>query len=599
MKGLKKNSQDPTPTQGLTRGERNVADADSPFGMGATNVLDRIFARLGFLNGVKPEFVHCCDVANAGVLFALPALLNNGLLDSLEEYWKLPPGYYTLQQIFLVISFLALCRIKTFEQLRYTTPGEWGKVLGIDRIPEVKTLRRKIDILSEQQNAENWSSALSKKWMESDTVSAGILCVDGHTRVYHGKQTKLPRHYLARERLCVRATVDYWVNAMDGKPFFCVNKVVDGGLLAVLREEIIPALSQDVPSQPSEEQLALEAHLHRFTVIFDREGYSPDFMSEMKKLRIAIITYHKFPKENWDSAEFAEYSSVDKITGATKVLRLAERGSRLSNGLWVREIRCIKTNDHQSAILSTDYISDLKTIAVELFARWSQENYFKYMRENYNLDKLSDYSTEEIPETTKVVNPEYRTISSKVKSVTAKLSRLKATYGEIELIGDIEPEQVESYSQKKAALQQEIEAISATVITLKEERKKIPSHIQVKDLPKEQQFKALSYESKHLIDTIKMISYRAECALVETIKEYLTDKEDARMLIKRIFVSDADLIPDNENKTLTVRLPHQICKSQDRAIRKLCEELNETQEFFPGSGMRLVYDIAGSQVVDT
>lgn len=566
--------------------------------MGATNIIDRIFARFGFLNGVETEFFHCYDVANAGVLFALPALLTNGLLDSLEEHFQLPPGYYTLQQIFLVIAFLALCRIKTFEQLRYTAPGEWGKILGIDRIPEVKTLRRKIDILSEQQNAENWSTALSKKWMEANTASAGILCVDGHTRVYHGKQTKLPRHYLARERLCARATVDYWVNAMDGRPFFCVNKVVDQGLLAVLNDEIIPALLQDVPSQPSEEQLVENPLLHRFTVIFDREGYSPTFMSEMKAKRIAIITYHKFPKDNWDCAEFAEYSSIDKITGVAKVLRLAERGSRLSNGLWVREIRCIKTNDHQSSILSTDYISDLTTVAVELFARWSQENYFKYMRENYNLDRLIDYSTEQIPETTKVVNPDHRTLSSKIKSNTSKLSRLKATYGDIELTGDIEPKQVESYSQKKAALQQEIEVLSATVVTLKEERKKIPSHIQVKDLSEEQQFKALSYESKHLIDTIKMISYRAECALVETIKEHLSDKEDARMLIKRIFVSDADLIPDNRNKTLTVRLPHQICKSQDRAIKKLCDELNETEVFFPSTGMRLLYDIAGSQDVD-
>lgn len=128
----------------------------------------------------------------------------------------------------------------------------------------------------------------------------------------------------------------------DYQPFFCVNKVVDQGLLAVLRDEIIPALLQDVPSQPSGEQLVENPLLHRFTVIFDREGYSPTFMSEMKGQRIAIITYHKFPKDNWDCAEFAEYSSVDKITGVAKVLRLAERGSRLSNGLWVREIRLYK-----------------------------------------------------------------------------------------------------------------------------------------------------------------------------------------------------------------------------------------------------------------
>lgn len=562
--------------------------------MGATNILDRFNARIGLLNGVNTEFVHSTDVVHAGVLFSLSALLSNGLLDSLEDYFKLPQGYYTIEQIFLTIAFLALCRIKTYEHLRYCEPGEWGKILGIDRLPEVKTLRQKISIISDQEKAEDWSASLSKRWMDSNTASAGILCVDGHTRVYHGSQTKLPRHYVARERLCLRATVDYWVNAMDGKPFFCVNQVVDHGLLDVLRREIIPALLRDVPSQPDAQQLIQNPRLHRFTVIFDREGYSPEFISEMKEQRIAIITYHKFQKGSWDCAEFAEHTSIDKITGTTKVLHLAERGTKLPNGLWLREIRCIKDDGHQSSILSTDYISDLMIIALELFSRWSQENYFKYMRENYNLDKLVDYSTEKIPDTTKVVNPEHRELTSKVRSTTAKLSRLKVMFTDIELTGDIEPQRVELYTHKKATLQQSIEELTQKVTQLKEERKKIQRHIKIKDLPPDQQFKALRFESKHLIDTIKMISYRAESAIAETLKEYITDNEDARMLTKRIFVSNADLIPDKEKKTLTVRLPHLTCKSHDNAIRKLCEELNETEVIFPGSELRLVYEIAGS-----
>ena len=39
----------------------------------------------------------------------------------------------------------------------------------------------------------------------------------------------LPRHYVARERLCLRATTDYWINAMDGQPFLYVNREVDRG----------------------------------------------------------------------------------------------------------------------------------------------------------------------------------------------------------------------------------------------------------------------------------------------------------------------------------------------------------------------------------
>jgi len=70
---------------------------------------------------------------------------------------------------------------------------------------------------------------------------------DGHVRVYHGEKTPLPRHYVARERLCLRATVDYWVNAMDGQPFLYVNKEVDPGLIATIKNDVVPWLQQLAP----------------------------------------------------------------------------------------------------------------------------------------------------------------------------------------------------------------------------------------------------------------------------------------------------------------------------------------------------------------
>jgi prepilin-type processing-associated H-X9-DG protein len=134
---------------------------------------------------------------------------------------------------------------------------------------------------------------------------ATVLYVDGHVRVYHGTTKQLPKHLFARERLCLSATADYWVYTMDGKPFFVVvSQAVDPGLLKVLERDIIPALERDVPNQPSTEQLAADRHLHRFTVVFDREGYSPAFLAAMKQRRIACLTYHKHPGADWPREEF-------------------------------------------------------------------------------------------------------------------------------------------------------------------------------------------------------------------------------------------------------------------------------------------------------
>ena len=187
---------------------------------------------------------------------------------------------------------------------------------------------------------------------------AGVLYIDGHVRLYNGRQTQLPRHYVARQRLCLRATTDYWVNAMDGQPFFAVNQVVDPGLIQVIEQEIVPRLEQRLPVQADREALAADLLRHRFTLVFDREGCSPDFLRRMKQQRIACLTDHKFPGADWSAEAFAP-AQVHLPSGEVVTMDLAERGTCLSNGLWVRELRKRSERGHQTAILCTDYRSEV------------------------------------------------------------------------------------------------------------------------------------------------------------------------------------------------------------------------------------------------
>ena len=87
---------------------------------------------------------------------------------------------------------------------------------------------------------------------------AGVLYIDGHVRVYNGQQTQLPKHHVARQKLCLRATTDYWVNAMDGQPFMVINKAVDPGLIKVIENDIVPELEERVPKQPEPRPLVAE-----------------------------------------------------------------------------------------------------------------------------------------------------------------------------------------------------------------------------------------------------------------------------------------------------------------------------------------------------
>ncbi len=571
-----------------TKSERSDKDSEALMGMGASNVEARIAASVGELEGpVAPDFQPVLDVPNGGVLFALPALLAVGLLKTTERFFELPKGYYGLESLFLLLAFMALSRLKFIESLRYCAPGEWGKLLGLDRVPEVRTLRNKIRLLSANDSPEQWSAELCREWMAMAPEEAGTLYIDGHVRVYNGYQTKLPRHYVARQKLCLRATSDYWVNAMDGQPFFVVHQAVDPGMIKVIEGEILPRLKEDVPNQPGEKELEADPLLHRFVMVFDREGYSPAFFARMKSERIACMTYHKHPGDDWSEEEFSPYT-VEMSNGEKVEMLLAERGSCLSNKLWVREIRKLTERGHQTALIATDYRSLQAPLAGAMFARWSQENFFKYAREHYNLDRLVDYRTEAISDPLQVVNPDHRRLDGQVRSCTGKLTRLLAKFGAMNMEGEIDPKTVEAFLQRKADCQEEIEHLQKELETLKAARKETARHIPIDELPEEEKFQKLSTPSKHLIDTIKMIAYRAETAMANLLRNKMKHPDESRSLLRALYKSDADLLPDEDAGTLTVRLHHMANQSSDTVIEELCEELNATETKFPGTDLRLV-----------
>jgi len=359
---------------------RTVEDAAAALGHGCTRPADRVAAAFGLLpEGAPTCFEPCHDVSFGGVLCALPALIACGLLRRVETCFKKLSGYYTTLQVIVLVAQMALCRIKTVEQLQEHSPGELGKLMGLDRVPEVRCLRNKLAQLSEDNAPEKWSGFLSRDWLEAAPELAGALYVDGHVRVYQGQKTELPKRFVSRERLCLRGTTDYWVNDALGQPFFVVSRPVDQGMLEALRTDIVPQLLRDVPLQPTEDVLSSDPYRHRFTLIFDREGYSPAFFKTMwNEHRIACITYHKFPKDSWPQEEFVA-TEIVMPNGESLIMRLAERGSFIGdnkNGLWVREVRKLNLNGHQTSLISTAKKNLATKDAGLIFSRWSQENFF-------------------------------------------------------------------------------------------------------------------------------------------------------------------------------------------------------------------------------
>ena len=587
-------AQPPVPTDKSTRA---VLDAAAEMGTACTRPDHRALAAFGLLDGAPTRFETCRDVPCGGVLCALPALEANGLFRHIHDCLLKLRGYYSTLHVIVLLAHMALCRIKTVEQLQYQPPGELGKLLGLDRVPEVRCLRHKLAALSIDDGPKKWAGLLSQDWLKAEPELAGALYVDGHVRLYHGSQTALPKRYVSRQRLCLRGTTDYWVNDILGQPFFAVERPIDQGLLEVLQSEIVPRLLTEVPGQPTAAELAADPYLARFVILFDREGYSPAFFKEMWQThRIACITYHKYPKEDWPVDEFVAVETT-LPNGERVTMRLAERGSWIGdrkNGLFVREIRKLTTSGHQVSLISTAFGETAREDAVRLFSRWSQENFFRYMMQHFAIDLLNEYGTEEIPETKRpVVNPKWRELDRQKRAVKSKLTHRQSRFAALTLHPESDEAALARWGKRKAELVEEIQQFENQLADINSQLKTTPNHLTWDELPETDKFQRLAPSRKQLVDTVKMIAYRAETAMASIVREELARTDDARSLLRDLFCSEADLLPDREQGVLRVQVHPMSNPRSNRAIAHLLDHLNAAEFTYPGTHLRLVYSIAG------
>jgi len=583
-----------------TKSSRTTTDTKAADGLGTacTRVEDRIEASVGEGVGAIMRFEPCLDVPKGGVLCALPALLSNGLLHGAEFLLGEVRGYYRTLHILLLLAFMSLCRIKTVEQLRGHSPGEFGKLIGLDRVPEVRCLREKLDQLSIDDAAKQWSTHLSQHWMQADPEAAGTLYVDGHVRVYHGKKTKLPRKYVSRDRLCLRGVCDYWVNDAVGNPFFVVEKTIDPGMLKTLERDIIPRLLHDVPNQPNSAALKENPYLSSFTLVFDREGYSPAFFKRMwKKYRISCITYHKFPDDAWPEEWFVEHE-VTMPRGETVTMRLAEMGSLVGSGkdaLWMREVRKLTDSCHQTSLISTAYALPHIHLAGQMFSRWCQENFFGYMMQHFAIDLLAEYGVEDLPANKIVINPAWRQLTKNRNSLQSKLRYRQARFAEMTIHPRVEEntKRYRDWVQKKANLLEEIQHVEHDLAVIKMKIKETPHYITWEELGDDDTFQQLVPGRKRLLDTVKMIAYRAETVMAGLLKGPTIDTPAARRLLQDLFKTEADILPDAENKILRIKVHGASRPAANKALRLLFEELNEAKIIYPGTDMRVIYGLGG------
>jgi len=557
-------------------------------GVAATRVENRVFAALG-LQKSDISFDSCESVEYGGVLFLLPFLLANGLLSYKKYYSQRHSGYYDFDSVILTLAFMYLCRIKSVEQLKHYSPGEMGKLLGLDRIPEARCLRGIIKELSIQERACEWNAYLSEDWIDHEDTS--IYYIDGHVQVYHGHLANLGKKHVSRQKLCLPGMIEFWVNNADGLPYFYVTGQVNEKLQEMITTQLAPRLLELTNGKVSQQELDTDELLPRFTLVFDREAYSPSFFRHLwESFRIAVITYRKNVKDKWDEKDFSAY---DVDTEVETTMYLCEKEVEL-NGVKMREVRRLTETGHQTSVITTNYKLSTILIALYMFSRWTQENFFRYMRQEYDIDRIIQYGVDEIDKTTMVVNQEYSNLTQRLKKLREKKTRHQAKlYALVTENIKGEMEQTGKNIKKQLCFRQEIELFEAEEQEILAQRKQQPYRISIDKMPEHSRYNKLKTESKHLQNIIKIICYRAETAIANLLTaHYRKGSNEIRALVKSIIFTKADIYPDYKSNILTVRLNSLATPRDNMAINEICQTLNDYEAVFPGTKLKLVLKTA-------
>ena len=577
-------------TDRATRDARDARDKHAPMGRAARDVEGRVLASAGLLTEATPVFAEPANaVAHGGVLAALPMLLREGLLGAANRLFRLPAGFYGLTTILLFVACMTLARVRNPEALRYHAPGEWGAILGLDRCPETKTLRRKIRLLtSAEHTVRDWQSALARTWATEHQDDWATLAVDGHVKVYAGRNGRLPKHFVARQKLCLPASVSYWINTLGGTPLLCLHKALDPKLVKALEQDVVPHLRErGVVPEAAPDLTGPQAGTPTLTLVFDREGWSPDLFQRLARRGIACIIWHKnFKGEDWPQQDFRTLEvPIHGPTGTgTSTVDLAEKSIVLRNGLTVRQIRRRLANGRQVPVITTHPQMPLAQVAGAMFSRWSQENFFKYLREQFNLDSLPGHDLEPLDPDAQVVNPVRRALE---KTIRRLRSRLAAARNRLAAA-------LQQHRQDTATrLADDAQALDAELDELKQQHADTPTHVRAGDLPEQDKLDALPVGGRLFMDVVRMIAYRAETRMMAPVITAQGKKPNARRLLRALLTSAANIIPEPAKGILRIQLLGLGSDACDRMLAPLIEELNATRTIYPGTELSLVYELAG------
>jgi transposase-like protein len=550
---------------------------------------ERALARWGLLGeGAVPVFTPGARYPLAGLLLALPALEDTGLLDAAREvYGQLRDGFYGMTATLLTLVFLALAGEPRAEGATRVPPAALGRVLGLDRAPEVKTIRRKLGELAAAGKAADLIMALARRHAAARPDTLGFLYVDGHARVYHGTRNVQKTH-VARLKFPAPATMETWVTGQDGDPVFMVTAEPSDSLAGELRR-LLPDLR------------AIAGQGRRVTVCFDRGGWSPALFADITAAGFDLLTWRKGPAPELPADTFTTITCADDRgrqhqydLADTAVTLTIHDGPRKGQTVSLRQVsrRVPARGGGTRQIHALTSRTDLAAgeVCWRLTSRWREENYFRYARTHFALDALDSHTATPDDPGRKVPNPAKKTAAAQVRraEILAAAAQAQRDASLAALRNPAPGQPVTITNQMINALDAPVQAAYRELEEADKAAAATPARIPLGALAPDMM--RLEAEVKQITHAIRMAAFNAETALARALDgRYARAGDEAYALIREALTASGDIRPGPGQ--LLIQLDPLTAPRRTQALAALCDQLNQAASRYPGTDLVLRYEV--------
>ncbi|MFA7175577.1 MAG: helix-turn-helix domain-containing protein [Kiritimatiellia bacterium] len=551
--------------------------------------LDRFMARMGKLDDASALFSPGENVPWAGVMMAAVILSHSPFLGLAQKvYGGIGPAFYGLRTVMMTYVTMALLRICRIEDVRRDEPQKLGRVLGLDRVAEVRTLRRKWHKLCRAGKALELMEAVGRSRVEQLDQPPDVIMVDGHLGIYTGKR-KIGQVFSTRENQVVKGYTDNWIHLPGGAPLLILSCSFNEGL------------SQGLPEAITKSRAIIGGD--PLTCVFDRGGWSTELWEEIIKGGNHVMSYRKGSFDPWELELFVP--GPIKINGKDHAFipfmrdveipvyekEISHKGSKVkyrktARVLKLKEVRILRADNGQTSILTSRMDLPAEQIVSLQLARWGdQENQFKYMMREFDLDALWMYGTDPIDEDVDHPHPDYARLQARLRKLVDQrkkfLNRIwsalpDATQAENEeQMNERISQWLRSTDPKKLV---KLNTIETSIDRTRETLEQTPERQSVTASG----FVQLKPESRRLCNVIKTVACEVEGALAEMIvSHYQNAENEKRRLIAAALTTSGSL--RLEPGALVVRLNPQSSPVRTRAVDAVCRQLNDYKACFPGS----------------